>query len=169
MTYATSTPRNAPRKYNTIKMDVPDYFLAILSHYSSKFDDSCLMCLHSFFHLQCRISHTRARRPAHRSQSSIPQILDMSFFRGNKKNTAPPSLSRGGGGGRATAPRREQAPAALPSSPPRGRLPLSLRRLRGQAASRCLRPGPSHACLARRSRRPGSALGAGRVAAGRAN
>ena len=71
-----------------------------------------------FLHLQCRISHTRARRPAHRSQSSIPQNLTCLFFRGNKKNTTPPSLSRGGGGGRATAPRREQAPAALPSSPP---------------------------------------------------
>ena len=31
MTYATSTPMNAPRKYNTIKTDAPDYLLAILS------------------------------------------------------------------------------------------------------------------------------------------
>ena len=89
-----------------------------------------------FLHLQCRISHTRARRPAHRSQSSIPQNLTCLFFRGNKKNTAPPSLSRGGGGGRATTLQREQAPAALPSSPPREHLPLSLQRLHGQSAPR---------------------------------
>ena len=47
MTYATSTPMNAPRKYNTIKTDAPDYLLAILSHYSSRSDSSCLVCLPS--------------------------------------------------------------------------------------------------------------------------
>ena len=45
MIYATSKPINAPRKYNTIKTDAPDYLLAVLSHYSSKSDGSCLMCL----------------------------------------------------------------------------------------------------------------------------
>ena len=45
MIYATSTPINAPKKYNTIKTDAPNYLLAILSHYSSKSDGSCLMCL----------------------------------------------------------------------------------------------------------------------------
>ena len=47
MTYVTSTPMNAPRKYNTIKTDAQDYLLVILSHYSSKSDGSCLMCLPS--------------------------------------------------------------------------------------------------------------------------
>ena len=47
MTYATSIHMNAPRKYNIIKTDVPDYLLAILSHYSSKSDGSCLVCLPS--------------------------------------------------------------------------------------------------------------------------
>ena len=45
MIYTTSIFMNAPRRYNTIKMDIPDYLLAILSHYSSKSDGSCLMCL----------------------------------------------------------------------------------------------------------------------------
>ena len=47
MTYTISIPINAPRKYNTIKTDAPDYLLAILSHYSSKSDGSCLVCLPS--------------------------------------------------------------------------------------------------------------------------
>ena len=58
MTYATSTPMNAPRKYNTIKTDAPDYLLAILSYYSSKFDGSCLVCLPSIAIL--RTSHVHA-------------------------------------------------------------------------------------------------------------
>ena len=47
MTYATSTPMNVPKKYNTIKTDAPNYLLVILSHYSSKSDGSCLVCLPS--------------------------------------------------------------------------------------------------------------------------
>ena len=51
MTYITSTPMNTPRKYNTIKIDAPDYLLVILSHYSSKYDGSCLVCLPSIVSL----------------------------------------------------------------------------------------------------------------------
>ena len=58
MTYATSTPMNAPKKYNTIKTDAPDYLLAILSHYSSKSDSSCLVCLPSI--ALPRTSHVHA-------------------------------------------------------------------------------------------------------------
>ena len=38
---------NTPRKYNTIKINVPDYLLVILYHYSSRSDSSCLVCLPS--------------------------------------------------------------------------------------------------------------------------
>jgi hypothetical protein len=36
MTYATSTPTNVPRKYNTIETDAPDHLSGILSPYSTK-------------------------------------------------------------------------------------------------------------------------------------
>jgi len=59
---------NAPRKYNTTKMDAPDYLLAILSHYSSKSDGSCLVCLPSIALLRpdCLIKprHSSLSRPA---------------------------------------------------------------------------------------------------------
>jgi len=58
MTYATSTPINAPRKYNTIKTDAPDYLLVILSYYSSKSDGPCLVCLPSI--TLPRTSHAHA-------------------------------------------------------------------------------------------------------------
>ena len=71
MTYATSTPMNAPRKYNTIKTDAPDYLLVILSHYSSKSDGSCLVCLLSI--ALPRTSHRRKRtRRTDRSLESLP-------------------------------------------------------------------------------------------------
>jgi len=60
MTYATSTSMNTLRKYNTIKTDAPDYLLAILSHYSSKLDGSCLVCLPSV--ALPRTSHAHAPR-----------------------------------------------------------------------------------------------------------
>ena len=60
MTYATSTPMNAPRKYNTIKTNAPDYLLVVLSHYSSKSDGSCLVCLPSI--PLPRTSHAHAQR-----------------------------------------------------------------------------------------------------------
>ena len=71
MTYATSTPMNAPRKYNTIKTDAPDYLLAILSPYSTKSNGSCSVWLPSI--ALPRTSHRREHtRRTDRSLESLP-------------------------------------------------------------------------------------------------
>ena len=72
MNYATSTPINTPRKSNTIKTDVPDYLLDILSYYSSKSDGSCLVCLPSV--PLPRTSHD-ARAPRRTRESPLPRCL----------------------------------------------------------------------------------------------
>jgi len=88
MTYATSISINAPRKYNTIKTNAPDYLLVILSRYSSKSDGPS--------------SLDRPQRPptpnAHiRLPQGTVRFLSGSaclFFCGKKKNnTASPPLS----------------------------------------------------------------------------
>ena len=96
MTYATSTPMNVPRKYNTIKMDAPDYLLAILSHYSSKFDGSCLVCLHSIGVQRVMPSFSRTRTARRLSgQGSIPiPASNFLLFRKKKRRALglPPSM-----------------------------------------------------------------------------
>jgi hypothetical protein len=81
MTYATSTPTNAPRKRNTIKTDAPDHLLGILSPYSTKSDGQCLVCLLS----RGRAPSLRPQSPA--STASRPR-LDSSkwIFYGKKLN-----------------------------------------------------------------------------------
>ena len=92
MTYATSTPMNAPRKYNTIKTDAPDYLLAILSHYSSKFDGECLVYLPSIacVNLLHFLPPPPAPTPTPIGHSSIPQLA---FFSPKKIETSSSPLS----------------------------------------------------------------------------
>ncbi|CAD6247224.1 unnamed protein product [Miscanthus lutarioriparius] len=85
----------------------------------------------------CGISHARARPRGQLTEARVRFLKSLTclFFRGNKKNTAPPSLSRGGGGGRARAPRQPflPHPHAGASPSPSGAC----------AASWCPRPSPS--------------------------
>jgi hypothetical protein len=71
MTYATSTPTNAPKKYNTIETDAPDHLFVILSHYSSKSDGSCLVCLPSI--ALTRTSHAHAHAGQARVDIGCPR------------------------------------------------------------------------------------------------
>ena len=87
MTYATSTLMNASRKYNTIKTDAPDYLLVILSHYSSKSDGSCSVCLPSV-----ALPRTFRARPGTHVHAKQPRFdshlhLVLPFFRKNESST----------------------------------------------------------------------------------
>jgi hypothetical protein len=80
MIYATSTPTNAPRKYNTIETDAPDHLSGILSPYSTKSNGSWSVCLPS-------ITLLHARNPGSHGSIAPPFFFSVIFPSSSRRNS----------------------------------------------------------------------------------
>ena len=79
MTYTTSTPRNAPKKYNIIETDALDQLSAILSPYSTTSNGQRSVCVL----LPRRAPSLRLATPQARAKAARfdPWVLSFSFLK----------------------------------------------------------------------------------------